>query len=60
MVDVGGFWQPLRALIGAIVGEGFALPEHAKLLTIVSSVEDVLAALRDRPPTRVDADAKWT
>jgi hypothetical protein len=60
VVDVGGFWQPLRALITAIVGEGFAHPEHAKLLTIVSSVEDVLAALRDQPPTRVDADVKWT
>lgn len=60
VVDVGGFWQPLRALITAIVGEGFARPEHAKLLTVVPSVEDVLPALRDQPPTRVHADAKRT
>jgi uncharacterized protein (TIGR00730 family) len=60
VVDVGGFWRPLRALIAAIVGEGFAHPEHAKLLTVVSSVEEVLPALHDRPPARVEADAKWT
>jgi uncharacterized protein (TIGR00730 family) len=60
MVDVGGFWQPLRELVAAIVGEGFAHPDHAKLWTVVSSVEEVLPALRNQPPTRVHADAKWT
>jgi uncharacterized protein (TIGR00730 family) len=60
MVDVGGFWQPLRQLVAAIVGEGFAHPDHAKLWTVVSSVEEVLPALRNQPPTRVHADAKWT
>ena len=42
-----------------LVATGFAHPEHANLLTIVRSVEDVFAALRDAPPTRVSADAKW-
>jgi uncharacterized protein (TIGR00730 family) len=60
VVDVGGFWQPLRALIAAIVGEGFAHPEHANLLTVVSSVEEVLPALHDRPAAQFEADAKWT
>ncbi len=59
LVDVNGFWQPLRSLITTVVATGFAHPEHANLLTIVRSVEDVFAALRDAPPTRVSADAKW-
>jgi len=59
LVDVLGFWQPLRALIAAIVGAGFAHPDHAGLFTVVPSVDDVLPALRDTPPSRVGADAKW-
>jgi uncharacterized protein (TIGR00730 family) len=59
LVDVNGFWQPLRSLIATVVATGFAHPAHAKLLTIVRSVEEVFAALRDAPPTRVGADAKW-
>jgi uncharacterized protein (TIGR00730 family) len=60
VVDVGGFWQPLRALIAAIVGQGFAHPEHANLLTIVSSVAEVFATLQGAARARVAADAKWT
>ena len=59
LVDVNGFWQPLRSLIATVVATGFAHPEHVNLLTIVRSVEDVFAALRDAPPTRVSPDAKW-
>ena len=60
VVDVDGFWRPLRALIAAIVGQGFAHPEHANLLTIVPSVEDVFATLQGAAPARITADAKWT
>jgi hypothetical protein len=59
LVDVNGFWEPLRSLIATVVATGFAHPEHANLLTIVRSVEDVFAALRDAPPARVTPDAKW-
>jgi uncharacterized protein (TIGR00730 family) len=60
LVDVNGFWQPLRSLIATLVAAGFAHPEHANLFTLASSVEDVFAALRAAAPTRVNADAKWT
>jgi uncharacterized protein (TIGR00730 family) len=60
VVDVGGFWQPLRALIAAIVGQGFAHSEDANLLTIVPSVGEVFATLQGAAPPRVAADAKWT
>jgi uncharacterized protein (TIGR00730 family) len=60
LLDVNGFWQPLRELIRAIVAAGFAHPDHASLLTRASSVDDVFAALRDAAPSGVRAPAKWT
>jgi uncharacterized protein (TIGR00730 family) len=60
LVDVNGFWAPLRSLIAAVVGAGFAHPEHADLFATAQTVDGVFTALRDAPPTRVNADAKWT
>lgn len=60
LVDVLGFWRPLRAFVDAVVGAGFAHPEHADLFTIVPAVADVFPALERAPSTRVKADAKWT
>jgi len=60
LVDVNGFWAPLRSLIAAVVEAGFAHPDHAQLFTLARSVEEVFDAVRDAPPTRIDADAKWT
>ena len=59
LVDVNGYWEPLRSLITNVVAAGFAHPEHANLFTMASSVEEVFTALRGAPPTRVNPDAKW-
>jgi uncharacterized protein (TIGR00730 family) len=45
LVDVRGFWRPLRDFVGAVVGEGFARRDHASLFTIVPSIGDVLGTL---------------
>lgn len=60
VIDVGSFWKGLRALVGDIVAAGFARPEHAALLTTVTSVDEALEALGHVPPARMSADAKWT
>ena len=60
LVDVRGFWRPLRDFVDAVVGEGFAHPDHAKLFTIVDSVAEVFTALSSAPAVGVGADAKWT
>jgi len=60
LVDIEGFWRPMRALIDGIIGEGFARPEHAGLFVTASSVDEALAALEDAPPRQVKSDAKWT
>jgi len=58
--DVGDFWRPLLALVGNVIEQGFAHPDHARLFTVVKTVSEIFAALDAAPPNRVVAEAKWT
>jgi uncharacterized protein (TIGR00730 family) len=54
LVDVAGYWQPLRELLDHIVAQGFAASLVPRLLTIVPNVAELLDALAlvrtGRPP----------
>lgn len=45
LVDVAQYWAPLEALLDRIVVSGFARPPNPRLLTVVPSVEALLAAI---------------
>ena len=45
LVDIAGYWQPLSALLGHVVEQGFADQSLLDLLQIVPDVESLLAAL---------------
>jgi uncharacterized protein (TIGR00730 family) len=49
LVDVGGYWRPLTALLDHIVAGGFARPETRALVTVVPTVAALLAALPETP-----------
>ena len=49
VLDVGGYWAPLGALISAVIAGGFAHEAIAELFTVVASADDVLAALEAAP-----------
>ncbi len=49
LVDIGGYWATLRALLDEIVGSGFARPETARLMRVVPSVASLMAALAEAP-----------
>jgi uncharacterized protein (TIGR00730 family) len=49
LIDVGGYWQPLLHLMDHVIAHGFARPEIRRLYTIVSDVDQVLAAIRRQP-----------
>jgi hypothetical protein len=49
LVDVDGYWAPLRALLGHIVEAGFARPQTKDLVRWVSSVPELLEALAAEP-----------
>jgi uncharacterized protein (TIGR00730 family) len=45
LVDIGGYWGPLRALLDHIVAHGFARPETRGLLQVVPTVAALMASL---------------
>jgi uncharacterized protein (TIGR00730 family) len=45
VIDIGGYWQPLQAMVQHIVDSGFARPAVLSLFKIVPSVEAAFAAL---------------
>jgi uncharacterized protein (TIGR00730 family) len=47
LVDIGGYWAPLRALLDHIVAHGFARPETRGLLQIVPSVAVLMAIVSE-------------
>jgi uncharacterized protein (TIGR00730 family) len=49
LVDIGGYWAPLRALLDHIVVNGFARLQTRRLLHVVPSVSALMAALSEEP-----------
>jgi uncharacterized protein (TIGR00730 family) len=49
LVDIGGYWAPLRALLEHVVVSGFAGPQTRRLLHVVTSVSALMAALSEEP-----------
>lgn len=49
LVDVDGYWAPLRALLDHIVVNGFARPQTRRLLNVVPNVAALMAALSEEP-----------
>ena len=49
LVDIGGYWAPLRALLDHIVVNGFARPQTRRLMHVVPSVSALMAALSQEP-----------
>jgi len=49
MVDQGGYWQPLAALLRGVVEGGFAERTHLDHVAFVSDLKDVLPAIAAMP-----------
>jgi len=49
VLDIGGYWEPLKALISAVIAGGFAHEAIAELFTVVASADDVIPALEAAP-----------
>jgi uncharacterized protein (TIGR00730 family) len=49
IIDQGGYWQPLAALLRGVVEGGFAEPTHLDHVAFVSELKDVLPAIAAMP-----------
>lgn len=59
LLDLGGYWQPLLALLRAQAAAGFLREEDLGLLQAVASVGDLPEALARAPAPTADVAAKW-
>ncbi|MBM3505072.1 MAG: TIGR00730 family Rossman fold protein [Alphaproteobacteria bacterium] len=53
IVDVGGYWQPLRRLFDHLIEKRFANPAIRDLFHVVPSVTDVLPLIRALPESHL-------
>src|SRR5215469_12094847 len=58
LVDIDGYWAPLRALLDHIVAEGFARPQTHALLQIVPTVAAAMAVLAEAPRPARQMDSR--
>jgi uncharacterized protein (TIGR00730 family) len=59
LADLYGYWAPLATLLDRIVETGFAQPECRNLYRTVTSVAEILPALDEVPPPRIEVETKW-
>ena len=58
LVNVNGYWTRFLDLIQHSIDEGFAKPEHAKILTIVDTPDEVPGAIGQLPDIP-SPEGKW-
>jgi uncharacterized protein (TIGR00730 family) len=60
VVDVAGYWAPLRALIAHAIAQGFAPERASGFLHFVAEIDDVLPMLAALPEPAKPADSRLT
>ena len=45
MYNANGFWEPFKKLVDTLINEGYVRPEHARLVTYVDKIEDILPTI---------------
>ncbi len=59
LVNVGGFWDPLDALLKHVIAQNYAHPETASLYEIVDGVDGLFKEMEREPEPQLRAKAKW-
>ena len=54
IVDVDGYWAPLRLLFEAVIAGGYAPPASRQLFAMVDAVEDVFTTLAGMPEPMIE------
>lgn len=58
VVDIDGYWAPLRALVDAVIVGGYATPASRQLFTMVAAVEQVFTTLAEMPEPAIEPRAR--
>jgi uncharacterized protein (TIGR00730 family) len=55
LVDIAGYWRPLLGLIDHVIVQGFAAPTDRDLYKVVSTIEELVAAVETAPRPKTAA-----
>jgi uncharacterized protein (TIGR00730 family) len=55
LVDIAGYWRPLLGLIDHVIIQGFAAPTDCDLYKVVTTVEELVAAVETAPRPKTAA-----
>jgi len=55
LVDIAGYWRPLLSLIDHVIIQGFAAPTDRDLYKVVTTVEELVAAVESAPRPKTAA-----
>ena len=55
LVDIAGYWRPLLSLIDHVIIQGFAAPTDRDLYKVVTTVEELVAAVETAPRPKTAA-----
>ncbi len=55
LVDIAGYWRPLLGLIDHVIIQGFAAPTDRDLYKVVTTVEELVAAVETAPRPKTAA-----
>ncbi len=58
IVDVDGYWAPLRLLVEAVIAGGYAAPASRQLFAMVDAVEDVFTTLAKMPEPMIEPGSR--
>jgi hypothetical protein len=56
LVDIAGYWAPLRTLLDHVIDKGFARPQTRRLLQVVPNISALMAALAEEPAASRETD----
>lgn len=59
IVNVEGFWDPLKALMDSIIEKKFAGLKDSQFYYFVDKVEDVIPLMKKLPRVKMDPTSKW-
>ena len=56
LANLGGYWDPLLAMLAHQAAAGYVRPQHTNLFRVVEHIESIFGVLEAAPPSRMPGD----
>jgi uncharacterized protein (TIGR00730 family) len=59
IADIKGYWTPFITMIDHIIEQGFMRPDDKNVMSVVTTLEEILPAIENAPNETFDPSSKW-